>query len=165
MYLLSAEKEKKMISLAEPLITCHRLNRMKQSSVKFEYKRKHFVAEIENVVYKISAIFENKLSWNRYYYSDIIMSTMTSQITSLTIIYSTVYSCADQRKHQSSASLAFVRGLHRWPVNSPHKGPVTRKMFSFDDVIMWRTVDISYLGCVLSPWSFGSALKTALNAQ
>ena len=57
-------------------------------------------------------------------------------ITSLTIVYSTVYSCADQRKHQNSASLAFVRGIHRWPVNSHHKGPVTRKMFPFDDVIM-----------------------------
>ena len=61
---------------------------------------------------------------------------MASQITSLTIVYSTVYSGADERKHQSSASLAFVRGIHRWPVNSPHKGPVTRKMFPFDDVIM-----------------------------
>ena len=46
------------------------------------------------------------------------------------------YSDADQRNHQSSASLAFVRGIHRGPVNSPHKGPVTRKMFPFDDVIM-----------------------------
>ena len=57
-------------------------------------------------------------------------------ITSLTIVYSTVYSGADQRKHQSSASLAFVWGIHRGPVNSPHKWPVTRKMFPFDDVIM-----------------------------
>ena len=57
------------------------------------------------------------------------MSAMASQINSLTIVYSTVYSGADQRKHQSSASLAFVREIHRWPVNSPHKGPVTRKMF------------------------------------
>ena len=64
------------------------------------------------------------------------MGTMASQITSLTIVYSTVYSSADQRKHQSSASLAFVRGIHRGPVNSPHKWPVTRKMFPFDDVIM-----------------------------
>ena len=63
------------------------------------------------------------------------MSTMPSQITSLTIIYSTIYSAAD-KKNQSSASLAFVWGIHRWPVNSPHKGPVTRKMFPFDDVIM-----------------------------
>ena len=64
------------------------------------------------------------------------MSAMASQTTSLTIVYSAVYSGADHRKHQSSASLAFVREIHRWPVNSPHKGPVTRKMFSFDDVIM-----------------------------
>ena len=64
------------------------------------------------------------------------MSALVSQITSLTIACSTVYSVADQRKHQSSASLAFVRGIHRWPVNSPHKGPVTRKMLPFDDVTM-----------------------------
>ena len=51
-------------------------------------------------------------------------------------VYSNIYSCADQRKHQSSASLAFVRGIHRWPVNSPHEGPATRKMFPFHDVIM-----------------------------
>ena len=70
------------------------------------------------------------------HYSDVIMGLMTSQITSLIIVYSTVYSVADQRKHQSSASLAFVRGIHRRPVNSPHKGPVTRRMFPFDDVII-----------------------------
>ena len=70
------------------------------------------------------------------HYSDITMSAMASEITSLTIVYSTVYSGADQRKDQSSASLAFVRGIHRWPVHSPHKGPVTRKMFPFDGVIM-----------------------------
>ena len=70
------------------------------------------------------------------HYKDVIMGTIASQITSLTIVYSTVYSDADQRKHQSSESLTFVRGIHRSPVNSPHKWPVTRKMFSFDDVIM-----------------------------
>ena len=43
-----------------------------------------------------------------HHYSDVIMSTIASQITSLTIVYSTVYSDADQRKHQSPASLAFV---------------------------------------------------------
>ena len=64
------------------------------------------------------------------------MGGMASQITSLTIAYSNVYLGADQRKHQSTTSLAFVQGIHRWPVNSPHKGPVTRKMFPFDDVIM-----------------------------
>ena len=70
------------------------------------------------------------------HHSYVIMSAMVSQITGVTIVYSTVCSGADQRKHQSSASLAFVRGIHRWPVNSPHKGSVTQKMFPFDDVIM-----------------------------
>ena len=73
-----------------------------------------------------------------YHYYDVIMDTIASQITSLTIncLLLTVYSDADQRKHQSSASLAFVREIHRGPVNSPHKWPVTRKIFPFDDVIM-----------------------------
>ena len=70
------------------------------------------------------------------HYNDDMMSAIASQITSLTIVYSTVYSGADQRKHQSSASLAVVRGIHWWSVNSPHKGPVTRKIFPFDDVIV-----------------------------
>ena len=70
------------------------------------------------------------------HYGDVIMGTIASQITGLTIVYSTVDSGADQRKHQSSASLAFVWGIHRGPVNSPHKWPVTRKLFPFDDVIM-----------------------------
>ena len=63
------------------------------------------------------------------YYTHIIIGAMASQITSLAIVYSTVHWGADQRKHQSSASLAFVRGSHRWPVNSPPKRPVTRIMF------------------------------------
>ena len=70
------------------------------------------------------------------HYDDVIMSEIASQITSLTIVYSTVHSGADQSKHQSSASLAFVWEIHRWPVNFPHKWPVTRKVFPFDDVIM-----------------------------
>ena len=64
------------------------------------------------------------------------MGAIASQITSRTIVYSTVYSDADQGKHQYSTSLAFVRGIRRGPANSPHKWPVTRKMFPFDDVIM-----------------------------
>ena len=71
-----------------------------------------------------------------FHYNDVIMGVIACQITSLTIVYSTVYSDADGRKHQSSASLAFVWGIHRWPVNSPHKWPVTRKLFPFDGVIM-----------------------------
>ena len=78
------------------------------------------------------------------HYCDVIMGEMASQITSLTIVYSTVYSDTDQRKHQSSSSLAFVRGIHRGPVNSPHKWPVTRKMFPFDDVIMYVTHHASW---------------------
>ena len=62
------------------------------------------------------------------HYNDVIMSAMASQIAGASTVYSTVCSGADHRKHQYSASLAFVRGIHRWPV--------TRKMFRFDDVIM-----------------------------
>ena len=70
------------------------------------------------------------------HYGDVIMGAIASQITSLTIVYSIVYSDADQSKHQSSASLAFVWAIHRGLVNSPHKWPVTRKLFPIDDVIM-----------------------------
>ena len=85
------------------------------------------------VVYRLKLLIHVDPS---HHYNDVIMSAMASQITSLTIVYSTNYSGQDQRKHQSSTSLAFVRWIHRWPVNSPHKGPVTRKIFPFDDVIM-----------------------------
>ena len=79
------------------------------------------------------------------HYEDAIMSVIASQITSLTIVYPSVYSGTDQRKHQSSVSLAIARGIHRWPVNSPHKGPVTRKMFPFDDVIMTCSMNVSLM--------------------
>ena len=82
---------------------------------------------------------------------DVKMSVLASQITSLMIVYSTVYSGTNERKLQSSASLAFVRGIHRRPVNSRHKGPVTRKMFPFDDVIMTRVKQLMYiLGSLIS---------------
>ena len=71
-----------------------------------------------------------------WHYIDIMMSAMASQITGVLIVCSAVCSSEYQRKHQSSASLTFVRGIHRWPVDYPHKGPVTRKMFPFDDGIM-----------------------------
>ena len=86
------------------------------------------------------------MTLNDVHYNDVIMGTMASEITSLTIVYSTVYSGADQRKHQNCASLAFVWGIHRGPgtprgpVNSPHKWSVTRDMFPFDDVIMCQTM-------------------------
>ena len=76
------------------------------------------------------------LWWDCLHYTDVIMGAIVSQITRLVIVYLIVYSDADQRKHQSSAPLAFVRGIHRGPMNSPHKWPVTRKKFPFDDVII-----------------------------
>ena len=83
------------------------------------------------------------------HYCNVIMGTMAFQITSLTTVYSTFYSGADQRKQQSSPSLAFVRAIHQWPVNSPHKRPVRRKMFPFDDVIM----NLTHLCWIHVEWS------------
>ena len=91
----------------------------------------------------------------RVHYNDVITGAIASQITNLMIVYSTVYSSVDQRKHHSSASLAFVRGIRRWPVNSPHKRPVTRKMFPFDDVIM----------CVMLPDCHWPLLRLAWNSR
>ena len=88
------------------------------------------------------------------HYCDIIMGSMASVITSLMSVKSTVNSGADQRKHQNSASLAFVRGIHRRPVNSPHKWPVTRKMFPFDDAIMNPLSNI--YSCMVELWEFPS---------
>ena len=76
----------------------------------------------------------SKVTLTYKHYGDVIMGAIASQITSLAVVSSTVYSDADQRRHQSSVSLAFVRGIHRWPGNSPHRWPVTRKMFPFDDM-------------------------------
>ena len=89
------------------------------------------------------------------HYDDVIMGAITSQITSLTIVYSAVYSDADQSKHQSSASLAFVWGIHRGPVNSAHKWPITRKRFPFDDVIMMPANGITnFIQIAIKIWYF-----------
>ena len=88
------------------------------------------------------------------------MSAIASQITSLTIVYSSVYSDADQRKHQSSASLAIMRGIHRGLVNSPHKWPETRKMFPFEDVIMGYAMLFRALFCGM--WLLGHALTSGI---
>ena len=86
-------------------------------------------------------LFYSNSSWynpkeNCLHYNDVKMGAIASQITGLMIVYSTVHSDADQGKHQSSASLDFVRGIPGEPGNSPHKWPVTRKMLPYDDVIM-----------------------------
>ena len=63
------------------------------------------------------------------HYGDVIMGPIASQFTSLTIVYSTVYSGADQGKHQSSVSLAFVRG------NSPGTGEFPAQMASSAETV------------------------------
>ena len=109
----------------------------------------------------------DKVIFNNSHYGDVIMGAIASQIISLTIVCSTVYSDADERRHQSSASLAFVWGIRRGPVNSPHKWPVTRKMFPFDDVIMCAAKCGSGLDCMdtgkrLSSTLFTTKLVTGL---
>ena len=86
------------------------------------------------------------------HYSDVIMDAMASQFTSLVIVHMIVYSGADQRKHQTSAPLAFVWGSHRWPVNFPHKWPVTWKTFPFDDVFISSVVEVSTLNKPDNSW-------------
>ena len=86
------------------------------------------------------------------HYSDVLMNTMESQITSLTIVYSIIYSGADQRKLQSSMSLAFVQEIYLWPMNSPSKGPVMRKTFNFDDVIKVDKYDTAQSMAMLHVW-------------
>ena len=88
------------------------------------------------------------------------MSVMASKITCLTIIHSTAYSDAVQRKHQSSASLAFVRGIHRWPVNSVHKGPVTQEMVPF----WWRHHDIFSSWYLLTYTTFPGLGETTITS-
>ena len=83
----------------------------------------------------------SKHRWRRYLESFLVeylysITVAASQIAGISIVCSPVCSGADQRKHQRSASLVFVRGIHRRPVDSPHKGPVTRIMFPFHEVIM-----------------------------
>ena len=103
---------------------------------------------------------------NKYaHYSDVIMGAMVSLITSLMSVYSTVHSCADQRKHQSSVSLAFVRGIHRRPVISPHKWPVTRKMFPFVDVIMKYYSHLDRYECCYHPRQIGHLFRPFLFSE
>ena len=103
----------------------------------------------ELLSYKYISYASSKTHW---LYGDVIMDAIASQITSLVIVYSAFYSGADQRKHQTSASLAFVRGIRRGLVNSRHKWPITRKMFPFDDVIMEAECRI-YTSVKTKPWA------------
>ena len=87
--------------------------------------------------------------------NEVLMSAMVSPITGASIVCSTVCSGADQRKCQNSASLAFVRGIHQWPVDSPHKEPVTRKIFQCDDAIIeFLAMNLSNVDGFLSERTF-----------
>ena len=100
-------------------------------------------------------VLQLKYGISRYYidnYTDVIMTAMVSQITGALIVYSTVCSGADQRKHQSFASLTFVRALRRWLVNSPQKGPVAQKMFPFDDASWYHL--LRSMGIIDIMWHF-----------
>ena len=91
---------------------------------------------IVNIFEKTDRVIMTLLCTYTVHYDDVIMGAIASQIPSLTVVYSIVNWDADQRKRRGSASLAFVWGIHRGPVNSLHKWPVTRKMFPYDDFIM-----------------------------
>ena len=103
----------------------------------------------------IKSSLSNDQCQMNHHYSDVIMGTTAFQITRLMIVCSTVYLGRDQ----SSASLAFVRGIHRWPVNSLHKGPVTWKMFPFDDAIMLEPM-LTYCGNWNWNWNLHSVIYT-----
>ena len=115
-------------SLPEPVVTYHQQCPVTSTKGQFH---KGYISH-----HSLKWASNHLTSMSFKHYDDVIMGTMASQITSVTGVYSTIYSGAAQGKHQSSASLAFVWGIHRWPVNSPHKRSVTPKMFPFDDVIM-----------------------------
>ena len=134
-------------------------------------ERPHLVFNGKNVFsWLFSPYYSYDHTWTIHIHNTgVIMSSMASQITSLFTVQWTVYSGADQRKHQSSASLAFERGIHRWPVNSQHKCPETRKMFPFDDVIMktdysqsitylvlvnFTRIGVTSTVTVMQPWGF-----------
>ena len=123
--------------------------------VQYYFPRKHFPTKMKCshmiiITYIIKA-----------HYNDVIMGVIAPQITNLTIVYSAVYSGTDQRNHQSSAPLAFVWGIHLWPVNSTHMGPVTRKIFPFDDVIM--NGDKTRLKSILIHWWQEALTKTTID--
>ena len=98
---------------------------------------------------------------NDFHYDDVIMDIMASQITGHWVVCFTLCLSQHQRKHQGPRYWSFVRKIHRWPVNFPHKGPVTRKMFPFDDVIM-----IAYEGeLILQVWRYTATRKPLIIAN
>ena len=136
------EKSAKVCEIKLPW--CHNMNQIQQKRIRFLKIWLHTILKnlvkfekkknMEAPIYRPSGGTPSKGKITTGNYNDVIMSAMASHIASLTIVYSIVYSSADQRIHQSFASLPSVWGIHRWPVHFPHKGPVTRNIFS----IWWR---------------------------
>ena len=166
----SMGKSKIIATLWKPLtrISAHKPKRdfLKNLKSLFKWNNSPSYCLRQTLVRKGLDKFKNDPTKQRYttqniyeHYDDVIMGWMASQITSLTIVYSTVFWDADQRKRQSSASLAFVRRIHRGPVNSPHRWPVTRKLFPFDDVIMQCKQNYKSHHHRLS-WWIGSSMTT-----
>ena len=108
---------------------------MSRQSNRGDFCENRYFCKLRKEISIMKALLD-RTNYDLEHYSDVIMSTIASQITGVSIIYPTVCSGADEGKQQSSASLTFVRGIHRWPANSRHKRSITRKMFPFDDVIM-----------------------------
>ena len=84
--------------------------------------------------------YKTRFDWMNLFithYNDVIMSALVSLITNC------LFRCRSKKASKLRVTGLCVRGIHRWPVNSPHKGPVTRKMFPFDDVIMPHVLDSS----------------------
>ena len=91
----------------------------------------------------------SELAYVFMYHSDVMISAMASEITGVSIVCLTVCSGADQRKHQSSASLVFVGEIHRWSVGFPHKGPVTRTCFHVRMLVIRSEKGGGYTGFIL----------------
>ena len=117
-----------------------------------------------NIVLLIRVLSNSlRLTWHHrtWHYSIAMISAMVSHITGVSIVWSIVCSGTDQGNHQSYASWAFVSGNHRWLVISPHKGPVKRKTFPLDDVIMIRigfSHGLSSLQYQIITWTNNAAL-------
>ena len=78
---------------------------------------------------------QSSIFYTRVHYSDVIKGAMTSHHPHDCLL-NRLFRRRTTNTPKLYTSLAFVRGIHRWPVNSPHKWPVTRNIFPFDDVII-----------------------------
>ena len=102
-------------------------------------------------IYCVQVSIDSRADTPSLHYNDVMMSAIASRITSLTIVYSTVCSRRRSKKTSKIRVTGLCEGIHRWPVNSPHKGTVTRKMFPFEDVIVKRLTGQVSTSTVICP--------------